>query len=148
MPCHRRLVGGCQIWAVSCFMNFVRWPIPKHLKTVLEALGILEWGLLQVVTKRITEMIISPKGHWHSSPKEMQLLILMESKLFCHFNRMTGHQTYEDCVRTLGNFWMRSFANCYQEHYQNKNLSHDHWSTIFSKWNAPFNKLHFFWRRV
>ena len=70
--------SGDHVWRklpdISYFMFFLSWDALKHFKTVRKLGGILEWGLLHVITRSIAEMIDKPSfTKIHSHKKEMQL---------------------------------------------------------------------------
>ena len=67
----------------SYFMVFLSWHAFNHCRTVGRRWGILEWGLLHVITRNLGQMMYKAKfTRLHSQKKEMQLSNVLKGRIF------------------------------------------------------------------
>ncbi len=86
--------------------------------------------------------------HTNLVPFSNVVFLLEMTVQFRDFSEVTCTETFQDCERIMGSVGMGFLETCYQYHCRNDVCPQDHWHTIFSKRNATFKNLCFFWRRV
>ena len=128
---------GRKLPDISYLMLFLSWHALKHFKTVGKRWGILEWGLLHVITRSIAEMMYGPSfTKMHSQKKEIQLSNCLKGWIF-----VTLHvfKPLEYCKGTVNNFGMGFFAHCHQDHWQNEIHYKVNLSTLCRKRKTTFH---------